>query len=139
MKVVLDNKDLPWVDRVEHLGHILQQNGSMEADGSRARASFMSHANDIRDNLYFATPEQRVKAIQLYCCDGYGTMLWNFRSDYAESFFKAWNIQIRNSWKVSYMTHTYLVEDYFASGYLSLRNQIYSRSSSIFSRPLSSF
>ena len=127
VKVVLDNKDLPWVDRVEHLGHILQQNGSMEADGSRARASFMSHANDIRDNLYFATPEQRVKAIQLYCCDGYGTMLWNFRSDYAESFFKAWNIQIRNSWKVSYMTHTYLVEDYFASGYLSLRNQIYSR------------
>ena len=50
-----------------------------------------------------------------------------FSLPYAESFFKAWNIQIRNAWQVSPMTHTFLVEDYFASGYVSLRNQIYSR------------
>ena len=30
--------------------------------------------------------------------------------DYAERFFKVWNIQIRNSWKVSYMTHTKFVQ-----------------------------
>ena len=83
--------------------------------------------DDIRDNLYFASPEQRVKAIQLYCCDGFGSMLWNFRSEYAESYFKAWNIQVRLAWRVSPMTHTYLVEGYFSSGQLSLRNQIYSR------------
>ena len=52
----------------------------MIADGVRARRSFMSKACDIRDNLYFADPRQRVQAVQLYCCDGYGLMLWDFRS-----------------------------------------------------------
>ena len=42
MKVKLDGKPLPWVDRVDHLGHVLQSDGSMEADACRARASFLS-------------------------------------------------------------------------------------------------
>ena len=28
VNISLDGKQLPWVDRIEHLGHILQQNGS---------------------------------------------------------------------------------------------------------------
>ena len=53
--VILDGKPLPWVDRVEHLGHIFQSNGSMEADACRARASFMSRADD---NLLDSQPHQ---------------------------------------------------------------------------------
>ena len=60
-----------------NLGHVMHQSGSMIADSVRARGSFMSKASDIRDNLYFADPRQRVQAIQLYCCDGYGSMLWD--------------------------------------------------------------
>ena len=52
-------------------------------------------------------------------------MLWNLRSEYSEKYFKAWNIQIRNAWQVSPMTHTYLVEHYFAKGQTSLRSQTY--------------
>ena len=100
VKVKLDGKPLPWVDRVNHLGHVLQSDGSMEADACRARASFLSRADDIRDNLFFADPIQIVQAIQLYCCDGYVTMLWNLRSEYSEKYFKAWNVQLRNSWLV---------------------------------------
>ena len=125
--VKLDGENLPWVERADHLGHVLHQSGSLLADGVRARASFMSKASDIRDNLYFADPRQRVQAIQLYCCDGYGVMLWNFRSDYAESYFKAWNIQVRNAWRVCSETHTYLVESFFAHGQKSLRSQIFGR------------
>ena len=87
----------------------------------------MTKASDIRDNLYFADPMQRVQAIQLYCCDGYGSMLWNFRSDFAQSYFKAWNIQVRLAWRVPPETHTYLVESFFAAGQISLRSQIYGR------------
>ena len=92
--VILDGKNLPYVDRVEHLGRILQSNGSMEVDACQARASFMTRADDIRDNLYFANPTQIVQGIQLYCCDAYGAMLWNLRSDYCAKFFKGWNIQV---------------------------------------------
>ena len=39
--------------------------------------------------------------------------------------FKAWNVQIRNAWHVLHMTHTYLVEHYFAAGQPSLRTQTF--------------
>ena len=117
--IVLDGKKLPWVERVDHLGHVLQSTGSLEADACRARASFMARVDDLRDNLFFANPQQIVQGIQLYCCDGYGSMIWNLTSEYSEKFFRSWNIQVRNAWRVSN-----LVENYFAEGQPSLRTQI---------------
>ena len=38
--VLLDGKELPWVEKCEHLGHVLHQSMSMEADFKRARGSF---------------------------------------------------------------------------------------------------
>ena len=67
-QVLLDGKNLPWVEKADHLGHVMHQSGTMKADGARARGSFMTKSSDIRDNLYFADPRQRVQAIQLYCC-----------------------------------------------------------------------
>ena len=46
---------------------------------------------------------------------------------YAESYFKAWNIQARLAWRVPRETHTNLVEGFLCKGYPSLRNQILSR------------
>ena len=76
----------------EHLGHTIQESLSMEGDAQRARACFMARASDVRDNLFFAHPQQKVQAIQLYCSDAYGSMLWEYDRQYSESFFKAWNI-----------------------------------------------
>ena len=125
--IMLNNKPLPWVDRVDHLGHVLQQNMSMEADSVRAKCSFRARASDIRDNLYFATPSQKMQAIQLNVCDGYGSMLWKLDSEYAASYFKQWNIQARLSWSIPRTTHVYLVENYFCSTFTSLKRQIFSR------------
>ena len=125
--IMLEGKELPWVLNVNHLGHILHQSLSMEADSLRARSSFMSRASDIRDHLYFAHPNQRIQGIQLYCCDAYGSMLWEFNSKYSESFFKAWNVQARLSWFVPRDTHTNIVERFLCEGYPSLRNQVLSR------------
>ena len=125
--VMLDGKELPWVNTVEHLGHVLDKTLEMDADVSRARASFMRRASDVRDQLSFATPDQRMNAINLYCCDAYGSMIWDLDSDSAESFYKAWNIQARYSWNISPMTHTYLVENYFCDNLKSLKNQVLGR------------
>ena len=54
-------------------------------------------------------------------------MLWQYNSKYAESFFKAWNIQARLSWNIPRETHSYLVESFFCEGYPSLRNQVLAR------------
>ena len=125
--IILNGKELLWVAQTDHLGHILHENLSMETDAKKARASFMNRASDLRDNLYFAHPEQKVHAIQLYCCDAYGSMLWQFGSNYADSYFKAWNAQARLAWNIPRETHTNLVVNYFCQGHLSLKNQVFSR------------
>ena len=125
--VVLDNKNLPWVQKVDHLGHVLQQNLSNKADCIRARASFMNRASDLRDNLYFASSELKMKAINLNCCDAYGAMIWNLNGEYVDKFFRAWNIQSRLAFNVPRNTHTNLVEEYFCAGIPSLRKQTLSR------------
>ena len=87
--VVLDNKNLPWVEKVDHLGHVLHQSLSNEADCVRARASFMNRASDLRDNLFFTSSEIKMKAINSNCCDAYGAMIWDLKSEYSEKFFRA--------------------------------------------------
>ena len=118
---------MPWVEKLDHLGHIFQQNLSMEADASRARASFMNRASDLRDQLYFANPEQRMQAIQLYCCDAYGSMLWEQKTRYTDSFYRAWNVQARLAWRIPRETHVNLLETYFCQDFQSMKKQVLSR------------
>ena len=125
--ITLDNKNLPWVQKVDHLGNVLHQSLSNEADCVRARASFMNRASDLRDNLFFASSEIKMKAINLNCCDAYGAMIWDLKSEHTEKFFRAWNIQSRLAWNVPRDTHTNLVEEYFCSNIPSLRKQTLSR------------
>ena len=126
-QIKLDGSSLPWVDRVDHLGHVLHQSLSLEADAKRATGSFMSRASDLRENLYFALPSQKMLAVNLYCCDGYGSMLWDLSSKATEQFFKSWNKQARLSWNVHRQAHTYIIEDYLCEDMPSLKSQILSR------------
>ena len=125
--VFLDGKQLPWVERADHLGHVLHQTLSMESDSRRARGSFMTRASDIRDNLYFSEPIQKMRSINLNCCDAYGAMLWDLQSVYSKSFFRAWNIQARLAFDVPRETHTYLVHDLLCRDLPSLELQVLSR------------
>ena len=125
--IKLDGMSLPWVDRVDHLGHILHQTLSFHADAKRATGSFMNRASDMRDSLFFAHPSQKMLAINLYCCDGYGAMMWDLSSSTAEQYFRSWNKQARLSWNVDSKTHTYLIEDFLCEDLPSLRKQILSR------------
>ena len=66
------------------------------------------------------------------------SMLWNLKSNYAEKYFKAWNIQSRLAWDVPFDTHTYLVEGYLCEGFISLRNQVLGRYSKFLTKLFSS-
>ena len=59
-------------------------------------------------------------------------MLWDLKSDAAESFFKSWNTSIKLIFEVPRNTFTFLFEDYFAHDFPSLRNQIFCRYGNFF-------
>ena len=73
--VELDGKQLPLVVSAEHLGHTLHQLVTMDQDARIKRAKFIDRSVDIRDQLSFTNPDQILKAIEVYCCDRYGSIL----------------------------------------------------------------
>ena len=121
--VILDGKELPWVEQADHLGHVLHQSVTMEKDCQRGRARFIDKTVDIREQFHFAHPSQVVQMAQVLCCDGYGSMIWDLSSNSSEQYFKSWNTFVKLAWRVPSSTFTYLVEGYFAAGQTSLRNQ----------------
>ena len=120
------------METADHLGHTLHQVTNMEKDCQRARAKFIAKSLEVRNQLSFADPQIILKALQIFCTDAYGCMLWDLSSEAAESFFKCWNTNVKLVFGLPRNTFTYLVEGYFASSFTSLRNQIYSRYAGFF-------
>ena len=125
--VKLDGKDLPWVEHADHLGHTLHQSVKMDLDCSRARAKFIDKAVEVKEQFSFANARQQVQMVQVLCCDGYGSMLWDLQSSKAEEYFRSWNTNVKLTWGVPRSCYTYLVEGFLAEDQTPLRNQILAR------------
>ena len=116
----------------EHLGHVLHESGTMDQDAMVKRARFIDKTVGIREAFSFAYPCQVIRAVQVFACDAYGSMLYDFTSASCESLFKSWNTCIKLIWGVPRSTYTYLVENVLAADFVSLRNQVYGRYVSYF-------
>ena len=66
-------------------------------------------------------------AINLYCTDAYGVLLYDLQSEYASSLFKQWSVQARLAHGVKMETHTNVVEGFLCRDHTSLKNQVLSR------------
>ena len=119
--------DLPWVEKASHLGHELHQDCNMDYDSNCKRGKFIETSSSIRETFKFANPPQVLQAIQVYCCDLYGAMLWNLYGDKAEQMFRCWRTCAKLCWDVPRGTHTYLVNNLLAVKFQPLRNQALSR------------
>ena len=134
----LNDHVLPWVQKADHLGHVLSQQCNMEANARILKAKYIEKTIDIRETFSFAHPEQIMRALDIFSSDCYGLMLHDLGSQSSESVFKAWNTAVKLTWNVPRDTYTYIVENLLARNFNSLRNQIYSRYSRFFQSLLTS-
>ena len=118
---------LPWVDTALHLGHPLHKSLSMDQDIKVRRACFISKSVEVREQFAFAHPQQVLRAVQIYCCDAYGSSLWRLDSPAATSFFKAWSSCVRRVYYLPMNTFTFLVEGHLAKTSVPLRNMVLGR------------
>ena len=64
--LILDGKQLPWVESAVHLGHVLHQSGTMEQDIRTKRAKFIDESVDVRETFGFGSPSEVLRAVKLY-------------------------------------------------------------------------
>ena len=81
--MVLDGKELPWVDSALHLGHILHESGSMEQNVKIKRATF------IEEIFWFWVLPV------FYLGSHYGSNLWQLDSQMARQYFSAWRTCVK--------------------------------------------
>ena len=122
----LYGNDLPWVKTATHLGNELCEDGTMDTDTRQKRAAFIDRSLQVREQFSFAHPMETLRAVNIYCCDHYGGMLWDLQGNMASQYFSAWSTCIKLAWGVPRATHNYFL-DYLCGGLVSVKRDILSR------------
>ena len=111
---------LPWVERAEHLGHALHQDGTMRQDCRERRAQFIDTSSRIREAFSFAHPVEQILAVEKYCTAVYGSSLWDLGGQEAGMMVSAWRTGHKLAWDVPRNCHTYLVDEVLTVGVANL-------------------
>ena len=69
---------------------------------------------------------ETLRAVNIYCCDHYGGMLWDLQGSMASQYFSAWSTCIKLAWGVPRATHNYFL-DYLCGGLVSVKRDILGR------------
>ena len=108
--ILLDGQSLPWVEKVNHLGCILEQDNSMKMDVATKRGKFIGKINSLLQEFHFVDPTTLLKIIDSYATSFYGSSLWNLQSKECERLYNTWNVTIRRVFNIDRRTHRYLIE-----------------------------
>ena len=108
--IILNGTPLPWVQKLKHLGNILQNDNSMEHDMGSKRGKFIGKIHSLNQDLHFCSPHLLIKLYNIYCCSFYGSSLYDLFSANLERFYSSWNMAIKILFKLPYATHKYLIE-----------------------------
>ena len=75
--VTLCGRVLPWVERADHLGHVIHCSAKQDLDCNAARGSYIGTSNEILNMFEFGSAAQKLYAVQTYSFAWYGAMLWD--------------------------------------------------------------
>ena len=65
-------------------------------------------------------------AVRVYCCDHYGSMLWDLQGDLFKRYCNTWKTCIKLTWGVPRSTHSYFL-DYLSGGLVTVRRDVIAR------------
>ena len=108
--VMLNEQKLPWVEKIVHLGCILDSRNSMRDDILDKRGKFIGKVNSLLQEFHFASPDILMKLIDVYACNFYGSCLWDLRSKEVDKIYTTWNVMVRQVFKLDRRTHKALIE-----------------------------
>ena len=77
LPLVLCGRALPWVQKAEHLGHTLHEDGTMAQDCREKRAQYIDSSVKNREMFSFAHPAEQILAVEKYCTAVYSSNLWD--------------------------------------------------------------
>ena len=109
-----------------HLGHELNVDGKMEFDAKMKKFKFIENTTEVRETFSFAHPVEIIHAMKVYCCDHYGSVLWNLNGKMANQVFRVWDTAVKLAWGILRQAHSYFL-DSLSGWVISARSDVLSR------------
>ena len=109
-KLALDDKELPWVNSVKHLGTTLTNILNMGQDLLQKRAQYIAKNNELTQEFYNAHSSTKFLANNIFNTHFYGAPLWYLFSPAFQKLEKTWNTSHRLMLSLPLRTHRYLIE-----------------------------
>ena len=98
----------------------------MEMDTRMRRASFIGRCLEVQEAFSFATPDNTLGAVKLYCGDLYGGMLARLDGVAATQLMNCWGVTVKDVWDVPRATHRVYAR-WLAGQHSSFREDLLSR------------
>ena len=96
--LTLYGKPLPFVPRLDHLGHILTCDGKHKAEVNQKKACFLRKMMETKEKFSFAHPRELLKAIKVFTGDFYGSNTWELGGKYAKQVYNCWRTVVKDCW-----------------------------------------
>ena len=110
--LMLDGKELPWVNSLKHLGTTVTNNGPkiISNDITEKRAQYIAKNNELNQEFHYAHPNTKIWINNTYNTSFYGAPLWDMFSKNMTKLEKTWNVSVRIMLSLPRNTHRYLIE-----------------------------
>lgn len=107
-KIAINNDIVNVVNKVEHLGHILNENIN-NTETSKCIGDFNRQCNLFLAKYKYATSNLRNILFHKYCSNFYGTQILPIYDRSIDEICKAWRVAIRRVWRIPWRTHSRLL------------------------------
>ena len=92
------------------LGNIMESDNSMKTDCDLKRYRFIGKIHSLSQEFGFSSPEIKIKLFNLYTTSFYGSSLYRQYSNQRDRLYHAYNICVRDTYRVPRQTHKYLIQ-----------------------------
>ena len=109
--LVLCGNQLPWVDKITHLGiNLTNEKDMLACDMNVKKAKYISKNIEINQEFHFAAPETKVKVNEIYNSSWYGSVLYNLYNKEAIKLESSYNRSVKVMLDLPFGTHRGLIE-----------------------------
>ena len=102
--------NLPFVERIDHLGHVFVSSSDMTADCNRSWASFCNRSVELRDALRDIHPREVSRSHNVYCNDWYGSVLWRLDAPYMARIYNSHKSTTKLIYDLPHNCHRFITE-----------------------------
>ena len=109
--LLLCGVELPWVDKIKHLGNNITNTIEGNQFDIRVKsAMYIDKCNSLSQEFYFTHPVTKVHINTIYNSHFTGSQLWGVNSKEMEKLESAYNKSIKLMFGLPFQTHRYFVE-----------------------------